>query len=205
MLLAIVLSSAFLPIAHADDVALNTAGHLDLNSMTDLSGGLQSRPASSALFQWGGSLDTRPTLGWAGGSIEFSAEGVRSDGNLPARTGAVQIPSNEWAPNFLRLYQLTYRQQLGAAMVRVGIMDFNQYFDASDLPDLLRNSSFGPAANFTNIQAPTFPNPGLGAMTEYRFNPDWLARAGVWQGNPPALPGALHQGALWLGEMERDW
>ena len=30
-------------------------------------------------------------------------------------------------------------------------------------------------------------------------------RAGVWQGSPPALAGALHQGALWIGEAERDW
>jgi porin len=205
LLLAIARSSAFLPAAHADDAPLSTSSRLDLNSLANVSGGLQSRAASSALLQWGASLETGPSLGWPGGLVEFSVEGVRADGNLPGRTGAVQIPSNEWAPNFLRLYQLSYRQQFGAAAVRVGIMDFNQYFDASDQPDLLQNSSFGPAANFTNIQAPTFPNPGLGAMTEYRFNPDWLARAGVWQGNPPVLQGALHQGALWLGEVERDW
>jgi len=205
VLLAIVLGSAALPAARADDGALSTAGRLDLTTQANLSGGLQSRAASSALLQWGGSLATEPSLGWPGGSIEFSVEGVRADGNLPARTGAVQIPNNEWAPDFLRLYQLTYRQQLGAAAVRVGIMDFNQYFDTSDQPDLLQNSSFGPAANFTNIQAPTFPNPGLGAMMEYRFNPDEVARVGVWQANPPVLKGALHQGALWLGEVERDW
>lgn len=205
LLLLIVMISAFLPSAHADDTGLDASGRMDLNSLSNLSGGLQSRAASSALLQWGGSLATGPNLGWPGGLIEFSVEGVHVDGNLPARTGAVQIPSNEWVPNFLRLYQLSYRQQIGAATVRLGIMDFNQYFDASDQPDLLQNSSFGPAANFTNIQAPTFPNPGLGAMAEYRFNPDWLARTGVWQGNPPVLKGSLHQGALWLGEVERDW
>ncbi|MHB1691214.1 MAG: carbohydrate porin [Thiomonas sp.] len=206
LLLAIALLTAWLRIAHADDTALSTSGRLDLTRMANLSGGLQSRPASSALFQWGGSLATGPALGWPGGLIEFSIEGVRSDGNLPARTGAIQMPSNAWAPNFLRVYQLTYRQQLGAAAVRVGIMDITQYFEVSDLSSLLQNSSFGLMPTLTaNLNAPTFPNPGLGAMAEYRFNPDSLARAGVWQGNPPALAGALHQGALWIGEVERDW
>lgn len=206
LLLAIVLGSAFVPAAHADDAALNTSGRFDLDSQANVSGGLQSRPASSALFQWGGSLDTGTSLGWPGGLVEFSVEGVRSDGNLPARTGAVQIPSNEWAPNFLRLYQLTYRQQLGAAAVRVGIMDITQYFEVSDQSSLLQNSSFGLMPTLTaNVDAPTFPNPGLGAMVEYRLSPGSLARAGLWQGNPPSLTGALNTGALWVGEIEHDW
>lgn len=206
LLLAIVLSSAFLSVAHADDAALSTSGRFDLDSQADVSGGLQSRPASSALFQWGGSLDTGVARWWPGGLIEFSIEGVRSDGNLPARTGAIQYPNNEWAPNFLRVYQLSYRQQLGAAAVRVGIMDITQYFEVSDLSSLLQNSSFGLMPTLTaNLNAPTFPNPGLGAMAEYRLSPEDLARAGVWQGNPPGLTGALNTGALWVGEIEHDW
>ncbi|SCC93777.1 hypothetical protein THIX_40092 [Thiomonas sp. X19] len=54
--LAIVLLTVWLPIVHADDAALSTSGRLDLTSMANVSGGLQSRRASSALFQWGGSL-----------------------------------------------------------------------------------------------------------------------------------------------------
>ena len=204
--LVIVLLTAWLPIAHADDAALSTSGRLDLTSMANVSRGLRSRPASSALFQWGGSLATGPSLGLPRGLIEFSVEGVRSDANLPARTGAIQIPNNEWAPNFLRLYQLTYRQQLGAAALRVGIMDITQYFEVSDQSSLLQNSSFGLMPTLTaNVNAPTFPNPALGAMAEYRFSPDSLARAGLWQGNPPGLSGALNTGALWIGEFEHNW
>ena len=111
VLLAIVLGSAVLPTARADDGALSTSGRLDLGSQANLWGGLQSRAASSALLQWGGSLDTGAAHWWPGGLIEFSIEGVRSDGNLPSRTGAIQYPNIEWAPNFLRMYQLTYRQR----------------------------------------------------------------------------------------------
>ena len=87
--LAIVLSSVFLSVAQADDAAVSSSGRLDLDTMTNVSGGLQSRPTSSALFQWGGSLDTGAARWWAGGRFTFSLEGVRSEGNLPARTGAI--------------------------------------------------------------------------------------------------------------------
>ena len=46
--------------------------------------------------------------------------------------------------------------------MRVGVMDINQYFEASDVSDLLHNSSFGLAPNFTaNFNDPSFPNPDL--------------------------------------------
>ena len=200
------LAKAIAP-AHADALAgLSSSGRLDLDSMSNLSGGLQSRAASSALLQWSASLDTASAGWWAGGHVDFSLEGVRSDGNLPARTGAVQLPSNEWAPNFLRVYQLSYAQDLGAAQLRAGIMDLNQYFEASDVADLLHNGTFGMSPNFTaNINDPSFPNPGLGGMANWKFAAGWQARAGAWQGNPPGLAGALHDGVLGIGELERDW
>lgn len=192
--------------AHADDAILTTSGRLDLDSMTNVASGLQSGPASSALFQWGGTLNTGAAHWWPGGRIEFSVEGVRSAGHLPARTGAIQLPSNEWAPNFLRVYQLTYAQNLGPAELRAGVMDLNQYFEASDVAGLLHNGTFGMAPNFSaNFNVPSFPNPGLGLMGNWRFSPEWQARTGVWQGNPPGLAGALHDGALVIGEAERDW
>ena len=63
VLLAIVLGSAALPAARADDGALSTAGRLDLNSQANLSGGLQSRPASSVLFQWEAAWTREPPGG----------------------------------------------------------------------------------------------------------------------------------------------
>ena len=200
------LTEAFAPARAAALAGLSSSGRIDLDSMSNLSAGLQSRAASSALLQWSADLDTAAAGWWPGGHVEFSLEGVRSDGNLPARTGAVQLPSNEWAPNFLRVYQLSYAQELGAVQLRGGIMDMNQYFEASDVADLLHNGTFGMSPNFTaNINDSSFPNPGLGLMGNWRVAPGWQARGGVWQGNPPGLAGALHEGALGIGEFERDW
>ncbi len=183
-----------------------SAGRIDLDSMANVAGGLQRRAASSALLQWGASVDTTAAGWWKGGHLDFSLEGVRADGDLPGRTGAVQLPSNEWAPNFLRIYQFTYAQDLGATQLRAGIMDLNQYFEASDVADLLHNGTFGMAPNFTaNINDPSFPNPGLGVMSNVQITSAWQARAGLWQGNPPSLVGALREGALSIAEVERDW
>ena len=204
--IGLLLAQAATPAPAAALSGLSSSGRLDLDTMSNLSGGMQSRAAASALLQWSASLDTAAAGWWRGGHVDFSVEGVHSDGNLPARTGAVQLPSNEWAPNFLRVYQLSYAQDLGAAQMRVGIMDLNQYFEASDVADLLHNGTFGMSPNFTaNINDPSFPNPGLGLMGNWRVASGWQARGGVWQGNPPRLAGALHEGALGIGEVERDW
>ena len=200
------LAQSAAPVSAASADAWSRSGRLDLDTMSNVSGGLQSRAASSALLQWNARVDTAAAGWWPGGHADFSLEGVRSDGNLPARTGAVQLPSNEWAPNFLRIYQLSYAQDLGSSQLRVGIMDMNQYFEASDVADLLHNGTFGLSPNFTaNINDPSFPNPGLGLMDNVQVTPGWQARAGVWQGNPPGLSGALHEGALGIAEVERDW
>ncbi len=204
--IGLLVGQAAAPVRAASPDAWNSSGRLDLDTMANLAGGVQSRAASSALLQWSASLDTAAAGWWSGGHVDFSLEGVRSNGDLPGQTGAVQLPSNEWAPNFLRVYQLTYAQDLGAAQLRAGIMDLNQYFEASDVADLLHNGAFGLSPNFTaNINDPSFPNPGLGLMGNWRVAPGWQARAGVWQGNPPGLAGALHEGALGIGEVERDW
>lgn len=193
-----------LPAAHA--AALVSSGRLDLDSMAGFTGSRYQGSESSALLQWGASLDTGAAGWWRGGRFDLSLEGVRSAGHPTAGTHVLQWPSNEWAPNFLRVYQATYRQQWDAASVRAGIMDINQYFEASDVADLLHNASFGLAPTFTaNFNDPSFPNPGLGAMGRVTLAPGWLARAGIWQGDPPGLRGALYRGDLRVVEFEHDW
>ena len=209
VLLAIALAGMHLGSAKADTAAAaanpwNLSALLDIDSMINLSGVRGSE--SSAQAQWDGSFDTSKANWWQGGLVEFSLEGVRVSGTASGGSGAVQVPDNEWAPNFLRVYQLTYKQDFGGASVRAGIMDLNQYFEASDQANLLHNSSFGMSPDFmANFNAPSFPNPGLGMMGEVHMGAAWQARAGVWQGNPPRMAGALDHGALVIGEVERDW
>ena len=195
---------ASLASAHASIVV--SSGRLDLNTAGGFAGGRHLGSESSALLQWGASLDTSQAGWWRGGRFDVSVEGVRAGGSPSAGTQVLQWPDNEWAPNFLRVYQATYEQRWQRALLRAGIMDINQYFEASDVADLLHNASFGLAPTFTaNFNDPSFPNPGLGAMVQWRADSAWRARAGVWQGDPPGLGGALHRGDLSVFEVERDW
>jgi porin len=184
---------------------LSFSGHFDSEAVGVIAGGLRHQLASDALLQLGGSLDTAKAGLWPGGTLDFSLMGVKTNGNLPAQTGAVQTTSNDWAPNFLRLYQFSYAQDLGAGFVRAGIMDVNYYFASVGLAGQLLNASFGPVPTLTsNADIATFPYPGLGLMGGASLGDGYALQAGVWQANPPEFSGVLHAGALALVEASKS-
>ena len=184
---------------------LSFSGHLDSEAVGVAAGGRHRQLASDALLQFGGSLDTARAGLWAGGKLDFSLMGVKTNGNLPAQTGAVQTTSNDWAPNFLRLYQFSYQQDLGAGFVRAGIMDVNYYFATVGLAGQLLNASFGPVPTLTNnADIATFPNPGLGLMGGADLGDGYALQAGAWQANPPEFSGVLQSGALALVEASKS-
>lgn len=181
------------------------SGHLDLEVVGVAAGGLRRQVTSDAVLQLGGQLDTSQAGLWRGGLFEFSLMGLRTDGNLPAQTGALQTTSNNWASNFLRLYQFTYRQDVGPAFYRVGIMDVNYYFSSVGVAAQLQNASFGFVPTLTsNANIATFLNPGLGLMGGVTLGDGYALQAGVWQANPPEFSGVLHAGALALAEASKS-
>ena len=180
---------------------LSWSGHLDSEAVAVTAGGLRRQPASDALLQLGGSLDTGKAGLWPGGKLAFSLMGLATQGNLPAQTGALQTTSNDWAANFLRVYQLSYRQDLGPGFVRAGIMDVNYDFATVGLAGQLLNASFGPLPTLTgNAVIATFPTPGLGLMGGAALGDGYAAQAGVWQANPPSFSHVASSGALTLLE-----
>jgi porin len=185
---------------------LSTSLHLDLETLGVVGGRGARQAVSIAAFQAAASLDTAQAGWWRGGQFDIMLMGLRSSGNLQTDTGAVQLPSNLWAPDFLRLYQLSYRQQLGPAAAQIGIMDMNNLFDTTGVAGHLHNASFGIAPTLTsNANIATFPNPGLGLIGTLDLSDGWSVQAGVWQGDPPGMTGALHRGALWVAEADRTW
>ena len=193
-----------LPFVRKPKNGLVLSGHLDSEIMAVTAGGLSRQAASDTLLQVGGQLDTAQAGLWGNGLFEFSAMGLKTNGNLPAQTGALQTPSNDWAANFLRIYQLTYKQDIGTTFVRAGIMDMNYYFANVGLAGQLQNASFGPVPTLTaNADIATFPTPGIGLMAGSELGGRWSAQAGVWQANPPAFRSALRSGALSLLELAK--
>lgn len=185
---------------------LSTTLHLDLETLGVVGGRGARQAVSIAALQAAASLDTAQAGWWQGGQFDLMLMGLRSDGDLQTATAAVQLPSNLWAPNFLRLYQLSYRQSVGSGFVQAGIMDVNNTFDTSGVAGHLHNASFGIAPTLTaNANIATFPNPGFGLMGGIDLGGDWSLQAGVWQGDPPGLSGALRRGALWIAEADHGW
>jgi len=185
---------------------LSTALHLDAETLGVVGGSGARQAVSIAAFQAAATLDTAQAGWWSGGQFDIMLMGLRSNGNLQTLTNTVQLPSNLWAPNFLRLYQLSYRQQLGPGFVQGGIMDMNNTFDTTGVAGHLHNASFGIAPTLTsNANIATFPNPGLGLMGGLNLGADWSAQAGVWQGDPPGMTGVLRRGMLWVAEADHTW
>lgn len=185
---------------------LSASLHLDLETLGVVAGRGARQAVSIAALQAAASIDTAQAGWWRGGQFDIMLMGLGSSGNLQTDTGAVQLPSNLWAPDFLRLYQLSYRQQLGPGAVQVGIMDMNNMFDTTGVAGHLHNASFGIAPTLTsNANIATFPNPGLGLMGALDLPDGWSVQAGVWQGDPPSMTGALHRGTLWIAETDRTW
>lgn len=185
---------------------LSTSLHLDAETLGVIGGNGARQAISVAAFQAVATLDTAQAGWWNGGQFDVMLMGLRSNGNLQTATNTVQLPSNLWAPNFLRLYQLSYRQQIGPGFVQGGILDMNNTFDTTGVAGHLHNASFGIAPTLTsNANIATFPNPGLGLMGGLDLGAGWSAQAGVWQGDPPGMAGALHRGALWVAEADRSW
>ena len=194
------------PVGQTLGQGLSTSLHFDTETLGVVGGSGARQAVSIAAFQAAATLDTAQAGLWRGGQFDLMLMGVRSSGNLQTLTNMVQLPSNLWAPNFLRLYQLSYRQQLGPGFVQGGIMDMNNTFDTAGVAGHLHNASFGIAPTLTsNANIATFPNPGLGLMGGLNLGGDWSAQAGVWQGDPPGMTGAMHRGALWVAEADHRW
>jgi len=185
---------------------LSTSLHLDAETLGVVGGSGARQAVSIAAFQAAATLDTAQAGWWSGGQFDLMFMGLHSNGNLQTLTNTIQLPSNLWAPNFLRLYQLSYRQQIGPGFVQGGIMDVNNTFDTAGVAGHLHNASFGITPTLTsNANIATFPNPGLGLMGGLDLGADWSAQAGVWQGDPPGMTGALRRGALWIAEADHTW
>jgi hypothetical protein len=164
--------------------------HLDAETLGVIGGNGARQAISVAAFQAALTSTPRRPVGGRAAQFDFMLMGLRSNGNLQSATQTVQLPSNLWAPNFLRLYQLSYRQQIGPGFVQGGIMDVNNTFDTTGVAGHLHNASFGIAPTLTsNANIATFPNPGLGLDGRARLGQRLVGASGRVAGRPSGHDG----------------
>lgn len=190
------------------------AGHLDAESYSNLAGGAAQGSTANLLGQLGGRLDTGRAGLWPGGQFTLSGIGILAGADPEGYSAALQTPSNIYAPSELRLYELSFRQQLGAGVqLRLGYDDINHYFGVVGPAENLVNSAFGFTPTITeNVPGNgSYPYSALGAMLGVHGD-IWGSKLGIFQGDAQHqfthtfARGylALWEGGLRWGGAERD-
>lgn len=186
--------------------AIKADAHATLEPIVDLAGGRRRGPTWVAATAAGFALRTAPLGGWRGGKFDVQVMGlVRGLPHESQLVGDAQGVSNLYNSfSFLRLLTFSYRQRLqGPLLMRVGIMDVNDYFDTSAPASDLINSSFGmtPTLTVDVPLTPTAPYTGWGGMIRGGVPSDrW--RLAVFSGDPAARGTVIHQGFFAIGEWQ---
>ena len=197
------LSAAFLPAYQRWFDGLAWAAHIDTETVSNLAGGIAPGRVAILVGHAGFSYHTARAGLWAGGKFTLNVLGIES-GDLEDRVGDVHGVSNLYAHSQFRLYRLTFRQHLGPATLRLGLMSANDYFDVTGQAAQLINSSFGitphPERQYTGME--TYPYSGLGVMAGIHAGV-WEAKVGWYQGDPrQPFSDPFGQGDTALAELD---
>lgn len=152
----------------------------------NLRGGLATGHDYNLLLQGGFAVNTTELGLPRGGRIRLTA--IHTNGGLSSERliGDTQIASNIEAPDASRLYDIWFRQDFSQLplRLRLGVIDFNEYFNVTNSASTLINSSFGiGAALSSNAPFSIYPEPGFGAMLRYG-DAESHVQAGIFSGKP---------------------
>lgn len=142
---------------------------------------------------WGGSRDNRlyvDFLGTMGSSIS-------------AHAGDLQGLDNVAAHDTFKLFSAWYQHTFTKARIklRVGVQDYNAWFDVLGAAGVFINSSFGLEPTISQLPVSTFPTTTVGAALRWRSAGGLYAMAGIYDGQP-GLPG--HPNGTQIAWRPRD-
>jgi len=164
----------------------------------NLHGGLATGHDYNYLVQVGLAINTSVLGLPKGGRIRLSAVHINGGQSSQSLIGDTQIASNIEAPDATRLYDIWFRQDFSQLplRLRLGIIDFNEYFNVTNSASTLINSSFGiGAALSTNAPFSIYPVPGFGVTARYGDSVSYV-QAGIFSGAPQEHARIRGQGLL---------
>lgn len=175
----------------------------DGDAYANVHGGLKRGYATDSVLSFGLGLNTAKAGGWQGGYFQFGLRTIAS--THPSNyAGDLQGLSNLAAPNLHQVDNFWYRQKIGHhGLLRMGIMDLNNYFDVTESALLFPNASFGISPTLTSdVPTDTYPFSSWGIMGRFgSAHNNW--KFGIFQGLPTKRGTALRDGEMVL--TERDW
>lgn len=193
----------FANIAHAsfNQNALEWSGVASVEDIDNLHGGIKTGAIYLATGEVVAIYDTNIAGWWQGGKFFIGLFGLGQTHNQSLYTGSIQSPSNLTGTPTIRFSDLAYEHQLNQnTMVHVGIMDIENYFNVTNVANYICNSGHHTQAWAANVQLPTTPITGFGAMARYD-NQVLTAQAGIFQGNPQHQLPIFNHGYLIMAEL----
>ena len=157
---------------------LAVGGFVQLDMTKVLHGGVDTNSLPLRyLLDLNVTLDTKPTLGWDGGTVFFDFQSHDGENASQTAVGDIQGFDNLDAGHFVQIYQLWYQQLFadGKFRVKAGKMDANVDFSAIDHAKefLQATAAYSP----TIFPMVTYPDPAPGA--EFFFQPADVFYVGV--------------------------
>ncbi|MEY2335637.1 carbohydrate porin (plasmid) [Acidithiobacillus ferrianus] len=199
-----VLTSALLTISTtwADnfDKAFSWNLHLSLEGLENFSGGIAPGAVGNATGRAGFAFNTAHAGWWNGGRLVTEFLAIQN-GNPENYVGDTQGVNAFTGLNRGALYKLYYRQNVGRATLRAGLISANDYFDATGVASDFLNVSYGfGAAMGINVPgASSYPFSSLGVMGSYSAD-GWTGMVGIFAGDAiHPFQNPTHQGnMIWL-------
>ena len=180
--------------------ALSWNLHLSLEGIDNFSGGIAPGAVGNATGKAGFAFDTRRAGWWSGGRFVTEFLAIQN-GNPENYVGDTQCVNAFTGLNRGALYKLYYRQNMGNATLRAGLISANDYFDSTGVASNFLNVSYGfGAAMGINVPgASSYPFSSLGVMGSYSTD-GWTGMAGVFEGDAiHPFEGPAHRGNMvWL-------
>ncbi|MBN3847329.1 carbohydrate porin [Paraburkholderia sp. Ac-20342] len=160
-------------------------------------------------------MDTSKAFGLPGGLFNVSALQIHGANLSANKLGTLNTASGIEADDATRLWELWYQQSFldKRVDVKIGQQSLDQEFIVSSYAALFLNTMFGwPALPSYDLPSggPAYPLSALGVRVRGQITPSLTALAGVYSGDPlgndPSnMSGTnfnLHNGALWIGELQ---
>lgn len=160
-------------------------------------------------------MDTAKAFGLPGGLFNISALQIHGANLSANKLGTLNTASGIEADDATRLWEMWYQQSFldKRIDVKIGQQSLDQEFIVSQYSALFLNTMFGwPALPSYDLPSggPAYPLAGLGARVRGQITPSLTALAGVFSGDPLGndphnMSGTnfnLHNGALWIGELQ---
>lgn len=147
-------------------------------------GALKSGFTYDHVIHLNGTLPTSD-IGLKGGRLLASLVQITSGQPSSNYIGDLQTASNISAKPSLRIYELSYTQDLPDRFVAsVGMIDMNKFFVHDDHASTLLNSSFGIGPDISaNVPVSIYPKPGWG-ISFAKYLKHWKFEASFFQNNP---------------------